>query len=492
MKKILYYVLLFSIFTLGFFLRLKCYQLNPSLWLDECCLALNIKQLSYLQMFGVLDYAQIAPPFFMILTKFLTNLLGFSELVFRFIPLVSGLLSIIAFYFLAKKVLKSKLAILFSVFLFSVDSNLLRYSYEFKPYASDVFFTILCLLFFINLNIEKISVKKSFLSGLLLSLIPWFSFTPSFVIVGGFIILMFKCKKLFLKKKLALILPFFISGLIFVILYALSNYANSSMVLIWAEKFMNSNLLHSMSLIYHMVLYLFFPLFYDLFFLSRIQLLSIIFISSMILLIWGLILFFKEKSPFLNFACLTCLLLFISSILSLYPVYDRFILFLYPIALLLVTKTLDLVSNQNKGISILIIFLFAVTFLPQIPLFNYYKNNDNLSKKEYNREMMDYMVKSLKPTDIIFLDSNEESQFIYYSSFYHIKNKFVYNKAQSTIIDKDVIEKLKKGEYWMFLPLNFKSESGESILNKLIANKKIEILYSFNKQMSLLVHFRVN
>lgn len=489
MKKTIFYILLFLIFCLGFVLRLKCYILNPSLWQDESLLALNIKHKSYLQMFGVLDSVQVAPPFFMIFTKMFVQLFGWSERVFRFIPFISGILSLIGFYFLSKKVLKTEFAILVSLLLCSININLIMYSNEFKPYELDVFFTILSLLFFVNLNLEEISVKKSFLFGMLISLIPWISFAPSFVILSGFILLLIKDKKRFFQKKIALILPFFISGLMF-LFYASTNYASSGIVSWWsAYRGFAHDIMHLFYLIVHMLLYLFHFLYDKIYFHNVIFVFSTL-LFVIILFIWGIILLSREKSDYIKLVSLTYILLIILSALSLYPMYGRLILFLIPINLLLVTKPLDLISVQDKVKSIFVVSVAIIAFLPQSIALGYFKNNENLTKREYNREMMYYMAKRIKPTDTVFVDSAVDSQYLYYNQVFNIKNNVISNSLENLNLgSKNIIAKFKKGYYWLYL-------SSDSIpkqtLNNLVTTKKIAILYSFEKQRSKLLYIRVN
>ncbi len=49
---------------------------EKSLWLDEAALALNILDKGYLELFQPLQYAQSAPPLFLLCTKFLTEIFG--------------------------------------------------------------------------------------------------------------------------------------------------------------------------------------------------------------------------------------------------------------------------------------------------------------------------------------------------------------------------------------------------------------------------------
>src|SRR6478609_608594 len=50
----------------GIVCRIAQYLANPSLWHDEALVVLNVMDKSATQLFGQLDYAQAAPPLFLL------------------------------------------------------------------------------------------------------------------------------------------------------------------------------------------------------------------------------------------------------------------------------------------------------------------------------------------------------------------------------------------------------------------------------------------
>ncbi|MDD3437408.1 MAG: glycosyltransferase family 39 protein [Candidatus Gastranaerophilales bacterium] len=457
-----YFFVLLIIVLFGFFLRLKGYLINPSFWHDECGLAWNIKFKTYPELFGILNFLQVTPPLFLVLTKLLTKLFGFSELVFRLIPLVSGCSSIIAFYFLAKKVLNKNLNILLAVFFFAINSNLINYSFEFKPYSLDVLLTILCLLLFINLDINKLSRKKVLFYGILLAILPWFSFVSVFIIAGG---LLFKVIRvgndrgkingkwkmengklpihLFpFRNFLALSIPLIISLLIYVKFYVIANYTGTTMPQGWQNYFIN-NIGQFLELLIGNIKYLFSPVKFVLF--------------TLIFMLWGLVLLLKEKSRFLFISLTSFLLLILASCLHLYPFGERLVLFLIPIFLLLMFKPLDLISLNNKLKSGFIILLFFLTFYPQFIQTKDFLIFKQVDREEYAREMMDFMMKKIEPNDIIFVNSPSEPEFAYYYSFYSKKNQIIQENFEN-LKKLNYLKKLnglKSGYYWFYLPIDY-------------------------------------
>lgn len=103
MKKFFKIFFLILIFSLGILLHVHAYLLNNSFFTDEILLAFNAISRNYVELILPLDYNQAAPFLFLFLTKFTVTRLGISELAFRFIPFLFGILSIFAFFALSKK-----------------------------------------------------------------------------------------------------------------------------------------------------------------------------------------------------------------------------------------------------------------------------------------------------------------------------------------------------------------------------------------------------
>ena len=127
-KKYVYYILLGIICFAGLALRIKAFVAGRPLWHDECSLALNIfDNNNIFAYFKPLNYTQAAPPLFMIATKIITNIFGINEYTLRFIPLLSGILSIPAFYILSRRFISNIWVILIANLLFAINYQLIYY-----------------------------------------------------------------------------------------------------------------------------------------------------------------------------------------------------------------------------------------------------------------------------------------------------------------------------------------------------------------------------
>jgi len=100
----IYKVLIAFIIIYGIILRLRQFFFFRSFWLDEAGIALNILRKNFFELTKPLDYNQVAPYGFLILEKIFVILFGTDDYVFRIIPLISGILLILFYLYLLKKI----------------------------------------------------------------------------------------------------------------------------------------------------------------------------------------------------------------------------------------------------------------------------------------------------------------------------------------------------------------------------------------------------
>jgi len=112
------------IIFLGVALRLAQYLANRSLWLDESYIALNIVQRSFSQLFGPLDYHQVAPIGFLLIEKVAVQAFGNTEYALRLFPLFSGIVALLLLYKLASWYLAPRATII-ALGLFSIADPLI-------------------------------------------------------------------------------------------------------------------------------------------------------------------------------------------------------------------------------------------------------------------------------------------------------------------------------------------------------------------------------
>lgn len=170
--------------TAGVLLRLYLFALNPSLWVDEAFLALNIRDRSYLQLFHRLDYEQAAPPAFLLVQKMLFTLLGSHDWTLRLLPLLAGIATIALSHALARQLAPppSRLPVtVVATSLVALSPSLIRYAFEAKPYGTDA--TVAVGIFLLALRSLSPTATRSqiLLLGITCSASLWFSYPAVFV-----------------------------------------------------------------------------------------------------------------------------------------------------------------------------------------------------------------------------------------------------------------------------------------------------------------------
>ena len=138
--------LIWIIIIIGIAARLHQYLLNHTLWLDEAFIAINIIKSNFKELLLPLKYyGQSAPVLFLESTKLITKIWNNSEFAFRLLPLLAGIGSVIAAYFLGKKFLNKKAVIVFLT-LIAFSRYGIYYSAELKQYSLEMLATILILI----------------------------------------------------------------------------------------------------------------------------------------------------------------------------------------------------------------------------------------------------------------------------------------------------------------------------------------------------------
>ena len=166
----------------GSLLRLRQYLTGRSLWLDEAMLALNIVNRNFGDLFQPLDYDQGAPIGFMLIEKTFNLIFGRNEFSLRLFPLLIGLASLWMFYLLLKRS-TSGVEFWVALTLFAFNPRLIYYSSEVKQYIVDVAVTIALLL--CALPLFQQASRKAFASlAFAGALAMWFSHPSLFVLAG--------------------------------------------------------------------------------------------------------------------------------------------------------------------------------------------------------------------------------------------------------------------------------------------------------------------
>lgn len=164
---------------LGIGLRVHGYARNPSLWIDEAMLALNVVHRSPAQLLEPLDLNQGAPLGFLMLSRASVSAFGPSEYALRLVPFLAGLAGLAMFVPLAYRALPLSSARL-AVMLFALSPYLAGYAAEFKQYESDAAIVVGLLW----LGVGATNPRRLFALAVAGVLAVWCSHPAAFVLGG--------------------------------------------------------------------------------------------------------------------------------------------------------------------------------------------------------------------------------------------------------------------------------------------------------------------
>lgn len=172
-----------TIILVGMALRIGQYLANRSLWLDEALLAQNIANRSLAGLTQPLDHDQGAPVGFLFVQKLTVQALGNEDYILRLIPLAAGVLSLYLVYKVAGYYTTGT-AILVALALFAISGPLVYYASEVKQYSSDVAICLLLLLVAAGCFEADGAPKHYVALGVAGALALWFSHPALFVVAG--------------------------------------------------------------------------------------------------------------------------------------------------------------------------------------------------------------------------------------------------------------------------------------------------------------------
>jgi len=217
---IIFKIISISLIVLGITIRLHHFIMNRSIWLDEAMLSNNIINRSYIQLLQPLDDRQIAPIGFLMVQKFFISTFGVSEYSLRAFPTFAGILSIILFYFLLKKIGGEKLAC--TGLLFFIFGKLLIYhSTEAKQYYMDVFVFMLSFYFLYFKTTDFNSIKAVICRGFIGAILIWFSHCAVFFLFSIGLVL---ALEIFLYRKSSFIKGFIIMIVLWLVSFFINYY----------------------------------------------------------------------------------------------------------------------------------------------------------------------------------------------------------------------------------------------------------------------------
>jgi len=475
------------ILSLGIALRLFHYFYNRSLWMDEIYLCSSFSHLSYTDLATkILDYEQKAPIGFLWLVKLSVNFFGYHEMGLRLVPLIAGIISLFLFIRVCRYFLQPWAQVL-ALSIFAFSPALIYHSVEIKQYSTECLATIVALYLMIRYK-DSHSWKDNIRWGIFGAVTLWFSFSVIFVLAGiacG-ISLNYLIKK---NWKLLFIsaVPFLIWLASFILNFLLFTYkhADSGWVVYFFKVYDNFMPFPPRSV---QQLKWFSRNFYDLMDyplgmilnfkdFSNSQLIKILSIPliPIILLLTGIYTTYKKEKT--NFYVLLFPLLFmlIASGLYLYPLVERFWVFVAPVFILFIAAGFEYFQHRIKSDKLIwVIFILVIA----IPLFQsgyfliqpdkFYKH-----KKSFEKEALLFVDKNFRDGDVVYNYWNNAPGCSVYKNILHFKYNAIqgHDWRKKSINLKDYNENLsqdfvgfdKKKRVWLIFNTQFLTDIGDLV-----------------------------
>ena len=401
---------------LGAVLRLRQYLTGRSFWADEAMLALNIVQRGFAGLLQPLDYDQGAPVGFLLVEKLFNSILGKHELALRLFPLLTGLFTLGLFYLLLRR-LTGRAGLLVALALFVFNPRLIYYSSEVKQYIMDVAVTIALLLLAAPLFRHSPRKKDFAWLGLAGLVGLWFSHPALFVLAGIGLTLLIHALQRREVSNLRLVLGMGMLWLIniaFLYLLILKDLnQNAYMREYWHGAFLpvppwNDPDWFTRAVEQNISVQFGMP--YAVFFILALMLAGCV------------ILLMQDRAYGMTLA-LIVLSTLIASGLGLYPLFERMILFLVPVGLILLGKFVEAMHRRLQSFPGAAVFSVSILagFLIYGPLVTSMQSFVEPKYFEHIRPTMEYLRDSWKDGDALYVSYGALPAFRYYASFYGLE-----------------------------------------------------------------------
>lgn len=477
--------LIFLILGIGAVLRLCYFFQNRSLWIDEAYLSNSIVSYSLHQLLTEpLLYYQKAPLGFLMMQKLFISIFSPNELTLRLFPLLCSLCSLFVFYAICSYFLKPGY-IWLALVIFCLAPPLIFHAAEAKQYSSELLSPLIILYLYAQLQRRGITGKAVLRLGVAGTVLMWFSYTVVFILAATGICVFFK---IFKQKHTQLYLYYFIMLVLWMTSFAVNFYfstykhVESKWTVYWFDYFKYfapfppkgiEDLGWYLVRFYRALDY---PLGLLWNFMpgaeGRLAPVLKLAIVPATFFFAGLYNFFRRKTDFALFVFSIALTL-IASALKLYPLGDRFWVFLTPVFILLIAEGYRFFDQ--KFILLKLRFILPVLLLigPVVNVVSAFKSEEFIANKNSSqREALAYINDHKKEEDLVYVYWSDLAGYNVYNKMYHYNFAVTVGKDYRkdvnnfndyvALIKKDILAQNKK-RVWIILNQLFQTDIGEPI-----------------------------
>lgn len=434
-----YLALIFVV--LGAAIRLIQYSHNRSLWFDEVNLALNIVNRSYSELAQTLDHNQAAPLGFLWIEKLATQVLGNNEYALRLFPLISSLVALSVFYRLVSRYC-SLLAVPIAIAILTFGRHTLYFATELKQYSSDIAIALILFWVLTNLGQKILNNRVVLFTALLGSLVIWFSH-PSIFILGGLegYYLLTANRKLRLTiflNRLTIYLSWLISFGLFYWLTIANTMNNEDLASSWSSRY-PSSLIDLGWLLDALGRFFYNPMGFT----------GITDGIGIFAFVFGCVAWYKKDKAYFGALLAPFIATLIAAYLQQYPFRERLVVFLVPLAIIIVAEGVAWLvsqfapaqgSSKRKFLGLILgsICLVGLT-IPQIARAGSFVFTPEL--KHEIRPVTEYVLSQQQPGDLIYVYSLGAQGFSYYAQRLGYSDKdYILGSGNLTHKDKEAAQ----------------------------------------------------
>ncbi len=427
---------LFVLILLGWLLRLRQYLTGRSLWSDEAMLALNIVNRTIGGFFRPLDHDQGAPIGFLLIEKISQLSFGRNEYSLRLFPLAVGLISVWLFYLLLKQVTGGP-GLLIALALFVFNPRLIYYTSEVKQYIIDVAVTITLLLLASRLFAERPSRRDFILLASAGFAALWFSHPALFVMAGiGLSLLIFYLQRRDFDslKRMSIIGVIWLATIGFLYILILNDLQQNVYMKeywqygffplppwsdpIWFARNVNENIGIQFGIPY-----------------------GTYFVFGLMLAGW-VVLWKHDRKYAMTFGSVFAITL-VASALRLYPLFERMILFLVPIGLILIAKVAEALyqSLQRQKLLGTLTMLLLSGYLLYGPFTTSLGYFIHPKYYEHIRPTMGFLQETWRSDDMMYVSNGAVPAFEFYAPMYRLSDATYISNERDAYQDHNKILK---------------------------------------------------
>lgn len=408
---------IYIIIILGVFLRLYFYFQNRSLWLDEVYLSnsivsYNIKQL----LTQPLLYYQKAPLGFLAMQKFFITIFPPGHFSLRVFPIFCGIASIFIFTTVCRHFLHSTF-IWVALAIMCLAPPLIFHSAEAKQYSCELLACLLALLLYIHLQTHIITPKRILLLGFAGACLIWFSYSVIFILVAVAISLSVKMlyKKNF-QYFLYYLIPFFLWMISFLINYYFSTYrhAQSEWTVYWFDFYKHFMPLPPKNIddISWFAIRFYRMLDYPLGLLWNFMVARDSGLAPLLKMAWVPIIFalagiisYKKREADIAVLLFAIVLTLLASGLKLYPLHDRFWVFLSPVFIIFIVAGCQYVTHKYMPEKLWYILPLLLITGPLLNASVLFTNNKKFmaNKTSQQLQVLQHVQNRRQPGDLVYI-----------------------------------------------------------------------------------------